>query len=239
MRAGAQASAADTVIIKYNVLTGGFTRQVFLNKSFHFSGVVVKRSAVNPDTILFVNSPAVPDANTIYRYRFRATPGVASCCTNVDRRGRVLAVRPDGLRRLPRSVPDALVGERRALPIVVTLTPFVDQQQLENVVLSIQAAAPGAPADGDLWLDTSAPTPTSGTRQRARSFQQLADYVCSSAGSRLGEMGDRPGGGGEKGTRATIPIAFKPCAVRASSSPQRSLDAGRVSIEVLGQAPHW
>jgi hypothetical protein len=124
-----------------------------------------------------------------------------------------------------------------ALPVVVTLTPHVDQQQLESVVVSIQAAAPGAPADGDLWLDTSGTDTNIGNATAGVLIPAAADFLLKRWVSSWAKWVIVPTGGGEKGTRATIPIAFKPVRGTRIKFAASIVSAGRVAIEVLGQEP--
>jgi hypothetical protein len=228
---------ADTVIIKFNVLTGGFTRQIFLNKSFT-SGVVVKRTAVNPDTILFVNSPAVPDALTIYRYRFRANAAASPAAAPMTIVAGEYSPYGASGSGVCREAFLTLSWENvAALPIVVTLKPFVDQQQVDTIVLSIQAAAPGAPADGDLWLDTSGTDTNIGNATAGAIIPAAADYLLKRWKASWAKWVIVPTGGGEKGTRATIPVAFTPVRGTRIKFSAAVVSTGRVSIEVLGQEP--
>lgn len=227
----------DTVIIKFHTNTGGFTRQVFLNRAFT-SGVVVKRSALTPDTILFVNSPAAPDANTIFRYRFRATPvsSPASAPMAIVA-GEYSPFGPEGSGVCREAFLTLSWENAAALPVVITLTPYVDQQQLENVVVSVQAAAPGAPGDGDLWLDTSNTDPNIGNSVAGAIVPAAGDYILKRWIASWAKWVNVPTGGGEKGTRATIPIAFRPVRGTRIKFGAAVASAGRVAIEVLGQAP--
>lgn len=227
----------DTVIIKYHVKTGGFTRQVFIGKSFTH-GIVVKKSAVSPDTILFVHSPVAPANNVIYRYRFRATPvGSPAAAPMSIVAGEYSPFGPEGSGVCREAFLTLSWENVAALPVVVTLTPFVDQQQLENIVLSIQAAAPGAPADGDLWLDTSNTDTNLGNSVAGTLIVAAGDYVLKRWVASWAKWVIVPGGGGEKGTRATVPIAFKPMRGSRIKFSAAVASTGRVAIEVLGQAP--
>lgn len=227
----------DTVIVKFHTQTGGFTRQVFLNKTFTH-GVVVKRSAVNPDAILFVHSPVVPSANSIYRYRYRAlaTDSPASVPMSIIA-GEYSPFGPDGSGVCRLAYLTLSWENVAALPVVITLTPFVDQQQLENVVVSIQVAAPGAPADGDLWLDTSNTDTNLGNSVAGAFTVAAGDYILKRWIASWAKWVVVPGGGGEKGTRATIPIAFRPVRGARIKFGASVAAAGRVAIEVLGQKP--
>lgn len=227
----------DTVIIKFHTMTGGFTRQTFLGKSFTH-GVVVNRSAVNPESILFVHSPVVAVNNNVYVYRFKATPtsSPASAPMSIVA-GEYSPFGPDG-SGVCRLAYLTLSWENVAtLPVVVTLTPFVDQQQLENVVVSVQAAAPGVPADGDLWLDTSNTDTNIGNSVAGAFTPAAGDYILKRWIASWAKWVIVPAGGGEKGTRATIPIAFKPVRGTRIKFAASVAAAGRVAIEVLGQKP--
>lgn len=227
----------DTVIIKFHTETGGFTRQVFVGKTFTH-GIVVKRSAVSPDTILFVHSPVAPQNNNIYRYRYRALPtdSPASAPMTIVA-GEYSPYGASGSGVCRQAYLTLSWETVTALPVVITLVPSVDQQQLDTVVVSIQAAAPGAPADGDLWLDTSGTDTNLGNATAGTFIGAAADYVLKRWVASWAKWVIVPTGGGEKGTRATIPIAFKPTRGSRIKFAASIASTGRVAIEVLGQDP--
>jgi hypothetical protein len=188
--------------------TGGFTRQVFLNKSFT-SWRRRQAERGQPDTILFVNSPAVPTrtrSTAIASARRRRSPAAAPMSIVA---GEYSPFGPDGSGVCREAFLTLSWENVAALPVVVTLTPFVDQQQLENVVLSIQAAAPGRSGDGDLWLDTSN-TDTNLGNSTAGAYPAAGDYVLKRWMNELGQVGDRARRRRREGHARDVPIAFRP-----------------------------
>jgi hypothetical protein len=85
------------------------------------------------------------------------------------------------------------------------ITPYVDGQALPSFRLYIDAAAPAAPADGDVWLDTSGADTSLGNATAGTLVAAQADYLVkirNNAGWKY------HGTGGQKGQRATIPLPF-------------------------------
>jgi len=228
----------DTVIIKFHVQTGGFTRQVFTGKILPH-GSLIKRESSLPTRRYILDSQIV--TNNVKVYGAKADASVSPI--------------------LPTALPDVTFGEyapygvdddgvtRRvyltvswdaaaSLPIVFLATPFTDQEQLGAVRVSIQVAAPGAPADGDLWLDTSNTDTNIGNSVAGAIVPAAGDYVLKRWIASWAKWVVVPTGGGQLGTRATIPIAFRAVpAMRFKIRLQTTSAAGRYQIEGLGLDP--
>jgi hypothetical protein len=99
------------------------------------------------------------------------------------------------------------VGIRAALGLLAHA--IVDQQQLASISLTIAAVAPVGPADGDLWLDTSGTDANLGNAGSGSLIAATNDYVLKRWRASAAAWQLVPGAG-QKGTRATLPIAITP-----------------------------
>lgn len=189
----------DTIIVKYHTRSGGFTRQIILGKiwmpGFDFdSGTTVADHFIipqyaNPQTTVDYGT-GVPSTGQVVRFGPYAPfgPDTAGVC-------RVFW--------LTCSWPDA-----GALPITFTLQPFVDGASMGTNTITIGAAAPGAPADGDTWLDTSGTDTNLGNATAGAIIPATNSYVQKRWKASWNKWVYTSRGGGQLGTRATIPVPF-------------------------------
>lgn len=191
----------DTIIIKYHTRTGGFTRQIILGKVW-MPGFDFDTGTTSADHFII---PQYGDAQTTVDYG-----------TGAPSSGQIVRFGPyapfgpdeDGVSRvffLTCSWPDA-----GALPIVFTLQPFVDGGSLGVNTITIAAVAPGAPADGDTWLDTSGTDTNIGNATAGALIPATNSFVQKRWKSSWNKWVYVSRGGGQLGTRATIPIPFTP-----------------------------
>lgn len=228
----------DTVIIKYHVQTEGFTRQVLTNQTIT-AGMLMRRELGSP-TKRFVGRSAGAGTN-LAAYASKADATVSPI--------------------MPANLPDVVFGEyapfgvndsgitRRvwlslswetvaSLPIVFSITPTIDGESLATNKLSIQVAAPGAPADGDLWLDTSGTDTNLGNATAGAIVPAAADYLLKRWISSWNKWWIVPTGGGELLTRVTVPIAFRAIkGMRLKLRIQCTSATGRYQIEGVGLEP--
>lgn len=195
----------DTVVIKYHVLTGGFTRQVFAGVAYTAAGYF-RAQGQTSGTSFF--GTATNSIKTVRRYGYKATnnatPALPSPLPSVSF-GPYAPYGPDGqgpLRRLYLVLAWDAAG---SLPIVFALTYKIDGSTVDTPTLTIGASAPGAPADGDLWLDTSQTdtnlgNATAGSITPATGGYLLKRYRASVTGW------TQIYGLGMQGQRATIPL---------------------------------
>lgn len=89
------------------------------------------------------------------------------------------------------------------------ITPSVDDQPLPSFRLWVRPTAPSAPApaDGDIWLDTSGTDAAIGNATAGTLITASADYLVK---IRYRGAWQHQGIGGQKGQRATIPLPFTP-----------------------------
>ncbi len=227
----------DTVAIKFHTQTGGFTQQQFPGKILT-AGAQLMREAITPAA----NFVAVPSdgANNVKRYRYKPTqttaPALPATMPDVTF-GEYSPFGPNGVGVLAKQYL-TIAWAAGALPLSWALTQVVDGQTMDTVNLTIAAAAPGTPENGDLWLDTSGTDPnlgngTAGTLVVANP----ADYIIRRWIAAWNKWVQVPGGG-QQGTRATIPIEFSPR--RGSRFKVRMLATtitGRFQIENFSDKP--
>jgi hypothetical protein len=220
---------SDTVIIKYHCLTGGYTRQVFLGAVYR-SGCYVGREGVLPEVraLAHANYPSCD----MHRYGHKATSTdtrLMSTGTPLLGVTRVLAG-PEGSGLLTRGYL-TLGWSATALPIVLSVALSADGEAADVVRLTVGAVAPVAPADGDLWVDTSGTDANIGTAVAGALIPASADYVVKAWG--WGKWTHLVGGS-QKGGRATIPVPFKPTnATRATVTVTQVSAAQRYQVEAF------
>lgn len=230
----------DTVIIKYNVETGGFTRQVIVGKQLTH-GMLLRRETASPKRILMLQTQAVVVEQNIREYGAKAnasvSPIVPVSLPDVTF-GEYAAFGPDekGLdRRLYLTIS---FDSAASLPIVFLATPTIDGEAQAAIRISIQSAAPVAPADTDMWLDTSGTDQNIGNGIAGAITPAAADYVFKRWKSSWNKWVLVPEGGGELGTRVTVPIAYKGVpGDRRKMRLQTVALAGRYQIESIGLDP--
>lgn len=199
---------ADSVVIKYHTETGGFTRQVFTGEILTHGVVMNREQTTNRQR--YIATPGL--AQNVQRYAYKATPSTSPVLPTTlpdVTFGEYAPFGPNGVGVMRRRYL-TLAWETAAstLGLVFSLTPTADGEQLAAVKLSIQAAAPGAPADGDFWLDTSGTDTnlgngTAGTIVKAHA----ADYLFKRWKASWSKWVQVPGAG-QQGRRVTLPIAF-------------------------------
>lgn len=230
----------DTVIIKYHTETRGFTRQVIIGKQLTH-GTILRRETASPKRVLMLQSQAVVVDQNLREYGAKAnqsvSPIVPTALPDVTF-GDYSPFSPDekGLQR--RIYITVSWDNAAALPIVFLATPSVDGEALAAVQVSIQPAAPGAPADTDLWLDTSGTDQNIGTGIAGAIIPAAADYVLKRWVASWGKWVAVPKGGSEIGTRVTFPIAYKGLpGDRHRFRLQTTALSGRYQIESIGLDP--
>jgi len=226
----------DTVIIKYHTETGGFTRQVFAGKLL-WHGAELKREAVAPEQRYIVVNDV--DFN-IQRYGYKATqadaPALPTVLPDVTF-GEYAPFGPDGVGVMDKRYL-TLSWRSGALPLVFQVTPTIDGQVFPTITLTIGPTAPGAPADGDVWVDTSGTdlnlgNGTAGTLVGANA----ADYIMRSWVASWNKWVHVPGGG-QQGTRITVPIEFSgDRGSRLKVRVQCTSASGRFQVENFSEKP--
>jgi hypothetical protein len=252
-------SGGDTVIIKYHVKTGGYSRQVFTDRII-LSGVEFKREQTATGQTFFAGYPApAPGAlgTNVVKYRERSpalpTPVLPVTMPNSEH-GEYAPHGPDGLGVSDKLYVTLAWESAFALPITFEVTPVVDGNPIaasvrvtvgpqpgSNLIASQIPArwrATGPPRDGDLWLDTSGTDPNLGNGTGgAMVAASPPDYILRQYVASWGKW-VATGDGGMQGTRATIPIAFTPSVGTRVKYRMPCLSAnGRYQIEGIALSP--
>lgn len=148
-------------------------------------------------------------------------------------KSRMVAVSQDG-----QVMTSDLLG---AVPLVpdmrFKITPYIDDQALDAVRLSVKSTAPTTPTpvDGDVWLDVSASDTSIGNATAGTLVSAAADYLVK---RRYLSAWQPAGVGGQKAQRVTVPIAFTPTrGTRISLLIEAESSNRRWQLEGLGLMP--
>lgn len=197
-------AGSDTIVIKYHTRSGGFTRQIILGKVW-MPGFDFDAGTTVSDHLII---PQYGDAQTTVDY------GTGAPSTGqVVRFGPYTPFGPDdqGVCRvlyLTARWPDA-----GALPVTFTLTPILDGITLALNNIVIGPTQPATPLDGDTWLDTSGSDANLGNASGDSIVPITNSFVQKRWKLSWNKWVYVSRGGGQLGTRATIPVPFQayPC----------------------------
>ena len=216
----------DTVIIKYHVEGGGFTRQVLFGVLWLPFGEMRKGGAQSDLTVIPVST-----GFTLQSYGGGA-PG-----TGVLKLGEYAPFGPDGdgiVRTFWLTLSWLSAG---ALPITATVTPLVDEQLLPSIDLTIGSTAPMSPSDGDVWVDTSGSDANIGNATAGALIPATGDYLCKRWMASWNKFIIISSAGGMQGVRVTVPIAFRAVRGARNSFLISSNASGIIQFEGLGLEP--
>lgn len=227
----------DTVVLKYHVTTGGFSRQLFPGKILLAGTVFQAEQSAQKDT--FVCAPGMAPNVQYYAHKINqsASPPMPSSLPVVTF-GPYAPFGPDGTGVMRKRYLTLSWESAGALPLVFTLTPTIDGQTMPALTLTIGATQPGSPANGDVWVDTSG-TDTNLGNGTAGSIigSNPADYIIRRYITTWSGWRQVPGGG-QQGTRISIPIAFDPRKGTRFSVQMVCTSAGaRYQVEGFGEKP--
>jgi hypothetical protein len=241
---------ADTVVIKYHVETGGFTKQTFPGVALTHGAFVRQTPTARGGLYVLETNGTGTGRATVRRYAARATPATPPVVPATTPAPTIQTIPyapfgPDGAG-ICRKVLLTLAWESAAaLPLHLALGATVDDESVASCRLSIAAVSPESlllvPAEGDLWLDTSGTDAAIGVGTAGAAIAAGADYVLKR--HRNGAWTKVYGAGGQKGARATVPVAFPPrrgTRVQVSVALDTTVAtpaAGRFQLEGLGLAP--
>jgi hypothetical protein len=240
----------DSVIIKYHVDTGGFTRQVLTARPADHGCVVPKGFLPTPMLYMVGADLADADAGTtkaVQRYAFKATEDATPRLPFGNTLIQTVPYAPFGSEGVGtiRKVYVTLSWETSLSSLALSLTVLVDGQQVATPVVTVSPAAPVVVSDGDLWIDTAGTDTDLGNATAGTFVGASADYLLKRyVGSRSAWV--KVPGGGWKERRATVPVAFNPvrgsrvqATISLPSAPASpGIDpGGRVQIESLGLTP--
>lgn len=229
-------SGSDTVIIKYHTQTGGFTRQVFTGIKLT-AGMITRREPGSPPQRF---AGVVSGVNSIEKYGYKATPTTAAAlpaALPAVTFGEYALYGPDGVGVYKGGELTLRWEASASLPLVFTATPTVDGEVGAATTITIKTTAPGAPANGDIWVDTSGTDTNIGNGTAGAIVPAHAgDYLVKrwvTGWAKWVVMG-----GGQQGTRVTIPIAWIAMrGTRLSVALACTTLTGRFQLEGFGFLP--
>ncbi len=230
-------SGLDTVVLKLHVDNGGFTRQVFSNVALTAAGYF-RREGQMPDT-RFLGTATAGEV-TVERYGHRSsatTPPVMPERLPVAEFGWYSPFGADGAGVIRRGYLTLAWEDADALPLVFAVTTTIDQNTVDSFALTVGPDAPGSPAQGDLWLDTSESDPSIGNGSSTGTVPARGGYLLKTYSAGALEWSVVPGQGGS-GTRATMQLPLtRVTGTRVTVRARCVAAAGRFQWEGLGLNP--
>jgi hypothetical protein len=229
-------AGTDTVVIKYHIRGGGFTRQQFPGVTYTAAGYFRRQGQQN-ETRMW--GTATSGQDTVQRYAFQETleddPVLPTILPDAIF-GYYSPFGPDGQGVVRRGyVTIAWEDATASLPIVFTVLFTVDQAVVSQYTLSVQRLEPTNPSEGDCWLDTSQSNPSIGNARAGQNVPATGGYLYNTfTGGRWLVIS----GQGTKGNRATIPLTLiRREGTRVTVGLACTSAAGRFEIEGLGMDP--
>lgn len=225
----------DTVIIKFHVRTGGFTRQVFEGVQLTAPGYF-RREGQQPET-RFIGTPTTGET-TVQRYGYTASladsPVLPDELPEVTF-GYYAPFGPDGDGVVRRAYLTIAWQQASSLPLVFTITTAVDDSQLDSFTLTIGPTAPASPTSGDAWLDTSNSDTSIGNTTSTATIAAGVGYLTKSYRNAAWELVQ---GLVASAQRATIPIPLtRRQGTRVTLRWECTAASGRFQVESIGLEP--
>lgn len=221
----------DTVVLKYHVRTGGFTRQIFAGVAYTCEGYF-RREGGAPET-RFMGTATTGEVS-VQRYAYRADPDdpapMPTRLPNVTF-GPYAMFGPEGRGVVTRTYL-TVSWDTGALPLVLLCVVKVDDVQVDSFFLTVKSSAPSAPTAGDMWVDTSQTSTDIGNGTAEGGIPAAGGYLVKTYHDGAWTL---VAGAGGVGNRVTVPV---PLTRRAGTRTTLELTAttatGRFSIEGLG-----
>lgn len=217
----------DTVVIKYHVRTGGFTRQVFRRVAYSAAGYF-RREGQQTETRFL--GTATAGQTTVQRYG----DGLAARLPVIEC-GPYAPFGTNGHGVIRRAYVTLAWDGAAALPLVFDVATTLDDAPGDAFELTIGPTEPSSPQPGDLWCDTSESDTSVGNAYASPTVRATGGYrmrAYTDGGWML-----VPGLGGQ-GARVTLPLPLtRRTATRVTLSLTCTAAAGRFEIEGLGWNP--
>ncbi len=224
----------DTVVIKYHVRTGGFTRQVFSGVQYTAAGYY-RREGGAPDTRFLAT--ATSGETTLQRYGYKASATDAPVLPDplpVAAFGPYSPFGPNGRGVVTRAYV-VLSWDADALPLVATVAVTVDGVATDTFTVTVGGTAPGSPSAGAVWLDTSQSSTSIGNGTASGGILAAGGYL---AKTYHGGAWVAIPGLGDVGQRVTLPLPLtRRMGTRWALTWTTTSAAGRWSLEGLGIDP--
>lgn len=224
----------DTVVIKYHVRTGGFTRQVFPGVNYT-AALYARREGQQRET-RFIGTATAGHA-TIQSYGAPSGGPSAKMPTILPTAtfGPFAPFGPDGRGSLKRLYATLAWETAGALPLQFRVTTTVDQAQSDDFLLTAANAPPAGPAVDDLWLDTSLTNTDLGNGSAGAITPAFPAALLNRW---TGTSWEQLPGVGSNGQRAVIRLPLLPRNGTWWTMTFQCLAAsGRYQFEALGQKP--
>jgi hypothetical protein len=225
----------DTVVIKYNVATGGFTRQVFPGVQYTAASYM-RRAGQQPDVRLL--GTATVGASTIDCYSQPPSAGEPNPMPTTlpsATIGPYAPFGPNGKGVLRRAYLTLSWMNAASLPIVFQLSTTIDEAAVDSFGLTISPTVPAGPAFGDLWVDTSQTDPSIGNETSTSTIVARGGYLLKTWQSSGWVM---VAGMGNQGARSLIPMGLTRIAgTWYTLSLNCTSAAGRFQIESFADNP--
>lgn len=225
---------SDTVVIKYHVLTGGFTRQVF--PGVQYTAVCYARREGQQRETRFMGT-ATAGQVTVQRYA-DTTGGVSPVMPTtlpVATFGPFAPFGPDGRGSIKRVYLTVAWEVAAALPLQFQVTTTVDQGASDDFLLTVAASAPGSPVVNDLWLDTSLTNTNIGNGSAGAITPAFPAALLNRW---TGTAWSQLPGVGSNGQRAILRLPLEPRnGTWITMTVACMAAAGRFQLEGLGQKP--
>lgn len=226
----------DTVVIKYHVLTGGFTKQTFPNVQYTAAGYA-RREGQQRETRFM--GTATNGQVTVQRYGYKAGPSISPVMPvslPAMTLGWYVPFGPDGEGDVRRCYLTLAWEAASALPLVFDVTTTVDQKQVDAFALSIQDTPPGG-TPGDYWLDTSQTEFSIGDAIATPTVPARGGFLLKTLASDGVTWNAIAGQGGE-GLRVTVAIPLtRVVGTRVTVGLATRSAAGRFQLEGFGLNP--
>lgn len=224
----------DTVVIRYHVRGGGFTRQVFPGQQFT-AAAFLRHQAQQQNVRLMGTATAARHTVQYYGATSSGSPVMPASPEQLTF-GPYAPFGPDGDGVVRRLYLTLAWESAAALPLVFQVTTTVDASPVDLFLLTIAPTAPAGPAAGDLWLDTSQTDQSIGNAVAGLTVQARGGYLLKSR-SVAGTWRLVPGEGGS-GRRATLPLPLTRLpGTRLTLTMVRMSAGGRYQIEGIASEP--
>lgn len=224
----------DTVVLKYHVRTGGFTRQVCPGVQYTAAGYY-RREGGAPDTRFWATTTS--GEVTLQRYAYTADAADRPVLPNplpVVSVGPYSPFGPNGRGVVTRAYV-TLSWDTGALPLAWDVDVTVDGVPTDTFAVTVGPSAPVGPSAGDVWLDTSQTSTSIGNGTASGGIVAAGGYL---AKTYHGGAWVLIPGLGDVGSRVTLPLPLtRRMGTRWAMTWTATSAAGRWSLEGLGIDP--
>jgi len=225
----------DTLLVKYNVDTDGFTRQWFPGVQLT-AAAYLRREGQQRDVRMI--GQATPGQATVSYYGFQANASVQAVMPTIlpaVEFGPFAPFGSDGRGTLRRLYLTLSWITAASLPLVFQVVTTWDEATEDSFLLTIALVNPLSAVVGDLWLDTSGTDGNIGNATAGSITPAFPSALLKQWNGTAWIVLPRQG---SNGTRATIRLPLMPRnGTRITVQVQTLTAAGRFQFEALGEKP--